>query len=74
MKLWIQEFNFFSISFGSKVMVQDTYSFVLICDYTLITLLSIVTGFSGDVKMIPVISAIQDELTIACLGLCCSSW
>ena len=50
-------------------MVQNRYSFVLICDYTLITLLSIVTGISGDIKMIPVISAIEEEQTIVCLGL-----
>ena len=62
--------NFFSISFGSKVMVQQNrYSFILICDYTLTTLLSIVADFSGDIKMIPVISAIQEEQTIVCLGL-----
>ena len=61
--------NFFSISFGSKVMIQNRYSFILICDYTLITLLSIVAGISGDIKMIPVISAIDEEQTIVCLGL-----
>ena len=53
--------NFFSISFGSKVMIQIRYFYVLICDYTLITLLSIVAGFSGDMKMIQVIAAIQEE-------------
>ena len=50
-------------------MIQNRYFYVLICDYTLITLLSIVAGISGDIKMIPVISAIQEEQTIACLGL-----
>ena len=50
-------------------MIQNRYFYILICDYTLITLLSIVAGFSGDIKMIPVIAAIQEEQTIACLGL-----
>ena len=50
-------------------MIQNRYFYILICDYTLITLLSIVAGISGDIKMIPVISAIDEEQNIVRLGL-----